>query len=113
MIGRLPAGVEASALVRRVNSDGGFATVLAKGDEDRGSLLLIILQKSDFFAIFERLLDMDGQYRWTRTGPSNGPESPEIREFLAKRRQRDPDQWQIELDVADAERFVAETIEIS
>ena len=40
MDGRLPAHVEAAAILRRVEADGDFATVLRKGDPDRGSLIL-------------------------------------------------------------------------
>ncbi|HWV11973.1 MAG TPA: DUF1491 family protein, partial [Sphingobium sp.] len=33
-----------------------------------------------------------------------------LNQYLARRRRSDPDLWVIELDIADAERFAAETI---
>ena len=35
--------------------------------------------------------------------------SDELRAFLAKRMRFDPDLWIVELDIADPERFIAET----
>jgi len=40
---RLPAHVEVASILRRVATAGDFATVMRKGDEDRGSLLLVVL----------------------------------------------------------------------
>ena len=42
MAERLPAHVEAAAIMRRVEAGGGFATVLRKGDPDRGTLTLVL-----------------------------------------------------------------------
>ncbi|MFL6730111.1 MAG: DUF1491 family protein, partial [Sphingomicrobium sp.] len=36
-------------------------------------------------------------------------DSQEVAAFLAKRLRFDPDLWAIELDIADPERFIAET----
>ena len=82
--------------MRRVTSEGGFATIIAKGDAERGKQV----------ALLERMLNATGAYEWQKSGPK--PESP-APEWLAKRRRNDPDLWLIELDVPDAERFIAET----
>ena len=111
MTARLAAGVEAKALMRRIMADGGFATVLAKGDEERGSILLVIAEKGRHFSCLERQLQMDGAYQWARTGPGSESEMAEISQFLEKKRRGDPDLWLIELDIADGERFVAEMTE--
>ena len=39
----------------------------------------------------------------------NRRKRPKFRDFLAKRTRFDPDLWAIELDIADPERFIAET----
>ena len=110
---RLAAGIEAKALMRRVMAEGGFATVLQRGDEDRGSLLLAIAEKGRHFACLERQLQVNGAYEWAVTGPGSKSEMAEIRDFLEKKRRVDPDLWLIELDIADGKRFVAEMTEIS
>ncbi|HEX6218730.1 MAG TPA: DUF1491 family protein [Sphingomicrobium sp.] len=107
---RLPAGVEAGGLIRRVEAEGGFATLLRKGDPDRGALLLVIGSRGRHVACLERVLSLaDGKYRWQQVGPAESAGSNELSEFLAKRQRIDPDSWLIELDIAQPERFIAET----
>jgi hypothetical protein len=96
--------------MRRVAADGSFATVMRKGDAERGSLLLVISSRGDHAACLERVLNVDGAYRWQRVGPAESASSAEIADFLARRARFDEDSWAIELDIADPERFIAETI---
>lgn len=106
---RLAAGVEAGALMRGVEAAGGFATVVQRGDADRGALLLIVASRGRHIACLERMLGLDGGYRWTATGPGENSSSADIAAFVARRRRVDPDSWLIELDVAHPEQFIAET----
>jgi hypothetical protein len=92
-----------------VSAEGGFATVLKRGDRERGSLLLIVSSRGRHVTALERVLHLDGSYGWQRSGPTESPGSAEISEFLARRARFDEDSWAIELDIADAERFIAET----
>jgi hypothetical protein len=109
MTERLPASLEATALIRRAEASGDFAAVLRKGDEQRGSLLLVVGSRGRHVACLERVLSLEGGYRWQRIGPAAGSGSPQIADFLAKRQRVDPDSWLIELDIAQPERFIAET----
>ncbi|HXG98908.1 MAG TPA: DUF1491 family protein [Sphingomicrobium sp.] len=109
---RLPAHLEASSLLRRAESSGGFGTVLAKGDRDRGALILFIAESGAHFACLERALDSSGDYRWRRVGPASGAPAAEVSEWRTKRRSFDADSWLIELDIPQPERFIAETISI-
>jgi hypothetical protein len=95
--------------LRRTAADGGFATVIRKGDEERGSLLLFVANRGTHVACLERVLNLDGSYRWQRVGPGESASSIEIRDFLRRRARFDEDLWAVELDIADAERFIAET----
>ena len=97
-------------MLRRAEANGDFATVLRKGDKERGSLLLVVGSRGRHFACLERILDLDGLYEWRTIGPSESAESTEVATFLAKRAQFDEDLWVIELDVAAPERFTAETV---
>lgn len=106
---RLPAAVEAAGLVRRAEGDGDFATILKKGDADRGALLLVVASRGRHVACLERMLALEGGYCWRRVGPGESAKSQEVAEFLSKRTRFDADLWAIELDIADAERFIAET----
>ena len=109
MAERLPAHVEAAGFLRGAEQSGGFGAVLQKGDPDRGSLILIVGSRGRHIACLERVLAMDGAYRWQLVGPGESSASQEVAEFLAKRQRFDPDSWLIELDIALPERFIAET----
>lgn len=107
---RLNAGVEASALIRRAEAQGGFAAVLRPGDSERGSILLVISSRGEHVACLQRQLQLSsGNYSWNRVGPERSASSAEIQAFLVGQARFDPDCWQIELDIPQAERFIAET----
>ena len=107
--GRLPAKIEITGLARRIEAEGGFATILRRGDPDGGALLLIVTSRGRHVACLERILSMTGTYQWRAAGPGESAESAEVAAFLAKRTRFDPDLWAMELDIADPERFIAET----
>ena len=82
---------------------------MKKGDEDRGSLLLFVSSRGVHLACLERVLGMEGSYRCDPVGPGASAGSREIADFLARRARFDEDLWAIELDIAEPERFIAET----
>ena len=92
-----------------MTAEGGFGTILRKGDRERGSLLLMITSRGRHIGALERVLSMDGAYRWNRVGPAESASSTEIADFLSRRARFDDDSWLIELDIVEAERFIAET----
>jgi hypothetical protein len=82
---------------------------MRKGDPDRGSLLLLVASRGRHIACLERVLSLDGTYAWQTVGPGDSASSTEVREFVARRARFDEDLWAIELDIAEPERFIAET----
>ena len=109
MNSRLPTHVEVAGILRRATVAGDFATVLRRGDAERGSLLLIVSSRGRHCAILERVLALDGNYEWRASGPGESASSAEVSDFLAKRARFDEDSWAVELDIAAPERFIAET----
>lgn len=105
---RLPAGLEAAAIRRSVEALGGHAMVLHKGDPDRGQLILLVGERGAHRAILERALQRGGNYHWTRRESAQTPDPATLAKFIGERTRFDPDLWLIELDVPDAERFIAE-----
>jgi hypothetical protein len=106
---RLPTHVEAGAIVRQAQTTGDFAAILHRGDAERGSILLVISSRGRHVGCLERVLAPAGKYAWRRVGPAESASSGQLAEFLAKRARFDSDSWAIELDIADPERFIAET----
>ena len=109
MTPRLTSRMSIDALFRRVQAAGGFAVVLARGDDSAGAILLLCRERGTVKSLLERTVDLDGRYRWTPCGPQHVESEEERDRYIARRRGQDPDLWLIELDVPDAERFAAES----
>ena len=104
MNGRLPSGIIATALIRRVNDAGGFAVVLAKGDAQAGGILLRLIDRTSS-RLVERGIGADGATILVDSTPADAGDG-----YWRRRRARDPDLWVIELDSPEAERFAAEIL---
>lgn len=104
---RLPAHLEATSLLRLAESLGGFATVLARGERDAGTILLAILCRGGSAQLYERMPALDGSRRFVATKSQDSDNPSEFTEYLERRCQRDPDIWIIEVDIDNPERFTA------
>lgn len=109
MSDRLPSGILVSALLRRVNDAGGFGVVRAKGDAQGGGILLLLVERGQPDKVVERGLGPTGTTVLIDSTPPDGT-SDGIDAYLTRRRDRDPDLWIVEVDIAAAERFAAEVL---
>ena len=107
MDARLPAQTEVSGMLRAVNAAGGFATVLQRGDKDSGAILILTTQSGKNARLWERMPQLDGARVFTCTKEQCSDNIREFDEYVARRQRSDPDCWVIELDVQNAERFIA------
>lgn len=107
---RLASGLVVNALVRRVNAAGGSAMVLARGEAEAGAILVLALERGGDPHFLERGIGPDGLPTLVRSGPAEMADEEAVSSYWQRRRARDPDLWVIELDIAGAERFAAETI---
>lgn len=106
MSDRLPAHLEVTGLIRAVGAEGGFGTVLAKGERDAGTLLVSCCENGTQARLYERMPQLDGTRKWTMV-KNQDPDNPyEYSEYCDRRKRQDPDLWIVELDIADAERFI-------
>lgn len=104
---RLPAHLEVSGIMRIAQASGGFATVVSRGERDAGTILLLTLQRGGNARLWERMPQLDGGRNFEVT-VAEDPENPsKIQEYIARRSVQDPDCWILELDIDDADRFVA------
>lgn len=108
MSARLAAGALVNALVRRAGQAGGFATVLARGDATAGAILIVAQDRGEHPRLIERGLGPGGTVELIAVGPAGDADA--VVDYWMKRRRNDPDLWVVELDIAQAERFAAETI---
>jgi hypothetical protein len=95
-------------LLRRTESAGGFATILARGDETSGIILVQCTHRGEPGPLLERRFSVDGTYIWEAVGPTDPKDSESRANYQDRRHKADPDLWLIELDIADAPQLVAE-----
>lgn len=98
MSARLTSALLVSALIRKVESEGGTGMVLTKGDATAGALLLLIADRGRTAAIRERGLRPDGNAGWISAGPSDLDDAEALATYLERRRKFDSDLWLVELD---------------
>jgi len=106
---RLPAHVEVGGLLRRVQQEGGFATVLHKGEPQAGTILLVLTDGGAGQRAWERMPQADGARRWALARSEAPGEAQAFAEWLERRQRQDPDLWIVELDIPQAERFIPGT----
>lgn len=103
---RLPAHIEAAALIRRTQAEGGFATVLQKGEREAGTILLVLCESGTNARIFERMPQPDGSRKWHCSKVQDPENKDDFDRYVRRRGEQDRDLWIIELDIARGERLI-------
>lgn len=106
MEARLPAHVEVGGLIRLVQGEGGFATVLHKGEPDAGTICVVTIERGGIARAWERMPQADGTRQWQVSKTQDAENKHDFDDFLNRRTRQDPDLWIVELDIANGERFI-------
>jgi hypothetical protein len=101
---RLASRIRVDALIRRVSSAGGFAVVLAHGDDTAGSIAIVTRSGRDE-VLLAPVLGASGRYEFAEMAAGPG-----VADWIERARRRDPDLWVLELDIPQAGQFVAEML---
>lgn len=107
---RPASGLLVSALIRRVEAEGGSAMVIARGDAVAGAMLLLLADRGKLLRIAERVWKFEGGYQLETVGPRDPEEPGAAGDYIARRRKSDPDLWVVEIDHAQAERISGEVL---
>lgn len=105
---RLKSRFLVDLLIRRAEAAGGFATVLAKGDDTSGIILVQCRDRGEPGPLLERRFSVGGRHIWESVGPDSAKDGESAENYRERRRKADPDLWIVELDIADAPQLVAE-----
>lgn len=97
----LPASMLVPAISRQVMSAGGFATVLKRGS-DWGGALLLVHRASGRVTAYEKMPTLDGKPHWRAAAVGESA----VDAFVAAQQKFDSDLWVLELDIADPARFI-------
>ncbi|MGB3166841.1 MAG: DUF1491 family protein [Alteraurantiacibacter sp.] len=103
---RIPAHLEVNGLIRAVQAEGGFATVLSKGERDAGTLMVICCENGTNARSYERMPQLDGTRTWVLSREQDAENPYDFNEYTARRGRQDDDLWILELDIVNPERFI-------
>jgi len=101
---RLKSSIFVSALIRQVNGEGGFATVLNKGAEEAGAIFIIHAKSrlvSDLYGPAPQSFFEDsnsGERVFELLASEEG--TTQIRDRVNAQRRFDPDCWVVELELS-------------
>lgn len=106
----LSTDVWVSALIRRAELDGAFATVVRKGDQRAGDVVIKAYNTSERTArLFSQSLDMQGQPLWIQ--PVASEMESELDAYLERRRKYDPDLWVVEVEDRQGRHFILDKVD--
>lgn len=106
---RLPTGIVASGLLRAAEAAGGNGVVLNRGDPDAGALLVVVTRRGANPTVLERFSAVNGALQWNLRNNGESISFDSVAQLIDQKKRFDPDLWVLELDVADAEQFIAIT----
>jgi hypothetical protein len=105
---RIASHMLVGAIVRRAHEQGGFATIVHKGDATSGVIIIQTLEKGVETGLYERIPNGQGEYEMTACGAQYWGNHEQVAQYIDRRTRSDPDLWLIELDIPEPQRFIAE-----
>jgi hypothetical protein len=99
-----------SALLRRAQLGGAYATVARKGDRRAGAVLVrTVDRKTGEARLFSEAVRGDGERAWMQ--PIRATREAELDTYVERAAQIDPDLWVVEIEDEDGARFLTEPVE--
>ncbi|SDQ45645.1 MULTISPECIES: DUF1491 family protein [unclassified Brevundimonas] len=99
-----------SALIRRAQIEGAYATVVKTGDARAGSVIVKAYDTSTRTArLFTEAFGTDGDRLWIQ--PVTSDSESELDAYIARQRGYDPDLWVVEIEDRQGRHFITETVQ--
>jgi hypothetical protein len=106
----LSTDIWVSALIRRVELGGGFATVARKGDPRAGSVLVKVFNRSTGAArLFAEATRGDGERVWMQ--PAASEAEADLDRYVERALRIDPDLWVVDVEDREGRHFLTEAVE--
>ncbi|MFN3536047.1 MAG: DUF1491 family protein [Brevundimonas sp.] len=106
----IASDVWVSALIRRAELSGAFATVVRKGDARAGSVIVKAYDTSERKArLYTEAFGQDGDRLWIQ--PVSSDHEHELDAFIQKQVGYDPDLWVVEVEDRQGRHFITETVQ--
>ncbi len=103
----IPAHIWVSALLRRATGAGAFATIVHRGDEDRGDVLVKVTLARGEAQLYAPAFNPEGPSAFERLAVED---EAGVDVLIAKRRSADRDLWVIEIEDRAGRHFLTETV---
>lgn len=98
-----------SALIRRAELAGAFATVARKGDPRAGTVIVKAFDTSNRRArLYSEAFGPDGERLWMQ--PMESEFESELDEYLQRQIGYDPDLWIVEIEDREGRHFITEKV---
>ena len=98
-----------SALIRRAELAGAFATVVRKGDARAGTVIVKAYDSSNRTArLFTEAFGADGDRLWIQ--PVTSDLESELDAYIRRQAGYDPDIWVVEIEDREGRHFITEKV---
>lgn len=99
-----------SALIRRAQLGGAFATVVRKGDGQAGAVLVKTFNpRTREAALYASALRGEGERVWMQ--PVTSGAEADLDAYAERQRRYDPDLWVVEIEDGEGRNFLTEPVE--
>ena len=107
MAREIPAHLWVSALLRRASVAGAFATIVHRGDEERGDVLVKVTRARGEARLYSPAFNPEGPTEFERLAAKDEPGADAL---IAKRLKSDRDLWVVEIEDRDGRHFLTEKV---
>ena len=107
----IQAQIWAGALVRRAQIGGAFATIVHRGDPDRGDVLVKVTSARGRAKLYAPAFNPEGptEFEALPAGAADSAEA-DVDALIAKRLKADRDLWVIEIEDRQGRHFLTEPV---
>ncbi|MDP3735882.1 MAG: DUF1491 family protein [Hyphomonadaceae bacterium] len=103
----IPAHIWVSALLRRAQSGGAFATVGHRGDADRGDVVIKVTTVRGQARLYAPAFNPEGPTSFERLAQED---EVDVDQLIQKRLKSDRDLWVVEIEDREGRHFLTETV---
>lgn len=106
----IASDVWASALIRRAELAGAFATVVRRGDARAGTVIVKAYDTTERRArLYAEAFGPDGDRLWIQ--PVVSDQESELDAYIERQARYDPDLWVVEIEDRQGRHFITEAVE--